>query len=219
MPTERPTRWPAPKSASDQAMLYPLARRRRREERRRFPRPITRAAMIASPAEATAPSTTAVRPSRASAGSVLRVAASARTHLQDFSGRHALRVRQGRVRDQRAPQRNREQHAQDAAADADQERLQNGNPVHQPTMTRPGSTKMIAESVPAADATVCTMLFSRIDESLTALRIAIEMTAAGIDEAKVRPTFRPRYTLAAVKTVVMSAPSPQWGETKNSPNP
>src|SRR5438093_3083972 len=83
---------------------------------------------------------------------------------------------------------------------------QKGNPVHQPTITNPGSTKMIAERVPAADATVWTMLFSRIDESLTALRMAIEITAAGIDEAKVRPTLRPRYTLAAVKTVVMSAP-------------
>jgi len=51
---------------------------------------------------------------------------------------------------------------------------------------------MIAESVPAADATVWTMLFSRIDEFLTALRIAIEITAAGIEEAKVRPTLRPR---------------------------
>ena len=51
---------------------------------------------------------------------------------------------------------------------------------------------MIAESVPAADATVWTMLFSRIVESFTALRIAIEITAAGIDEAKVRPTLRPR---------------------------
>ena len=38
---------------------------------------------------------------------------------------------------------------------------------------------MIAESVPAADATVWTMLFSRIDESFTALRMAIEITAAG----------------------------------------
>ncbi len=83
----------------------------------------------------------------------------------------------------------------------------NGNPVHQPTMTRPGSTKMIAESVPAADATVWTMLFSRIDESRTTLSTAIEITAAGIDDAKVRPTLSPRYTLAAVKTVVMSAPS------------
>ena len=52
--------------------------------------------------------------------------------------------------------------------------------------------KMIAESVPAADATVCTMLFSRIDEFFTRLRIAIEITAAGIDEAKVSPTLRPR---------------------------
>ena len=51
---------------------------------------------------------------------------------------------------------------------------------------------MIAESVPAAEATVCTMLFSRIVESRTALRMAIEITAAGIDEANVRPTFRPR---------------------------
>src|SRR5574338_1053942 len=77
---------------------------------------------------------------------------------------------------------------------------QNGNPVHHPMITSPGSTKMIAESVPAADATVWTMLFSRIDESLTALRIAIEMTAAGSDDANVRPTVRPRYTWAAVKT-------------------
>src|SRR5262245_56730047 len=69
---------------------------------------------------------------------------------------------------------------------------QNGNAVHQPTITRPGSTKMIAESVPAADATVWTMLFSRIVESFTALRIAIEITAAGIDDANVRPTLRPR---------------------------
>ena len=51
---------------------------------------------------------------------------------------------------------------------------------------------MIAESVPAADATVCTMLFSRIDASFTALRMAIEMTAAGIDDANVSPTLRPR---------------------------
>src|SRR3954464_10075381 len=69
---------------------------------------------------------------------------------------------------------------------------QKGNPVHQPTITSPGSTKMIAESVPAADATVWTMLFSRIDEFFTTLRMAIEITAAGIDDAKVRPTLRPR---------------------------
>src|SRR5262245_36408531 len=83
---------------------------------------------------------------------------------------------------------------------------QKGNPTHQLTITNPGNTKMIAESVPAADATVWTMLFSRMVESLTRLRTAIEITAAGIDDAKVRPTLRPRYTLAAVKTVVISAP-------------
>ncbi len=69
---------------------------------------------------------------------------------------------------------------------------QNGNPLHQPTITSPGSTKMIADSVPAADATVCTMLFSRIDESRTALSTAIEITAAGIDDANVSPTLSPR---------------------------
>ena len=70
--------------------------------------------------------------------------------------------------------------------------VQNGNPVHQPTMTSPGSTKMMADNVPAAEATVWTMLFSRMDESFTMLRIAIEITAAGIEDANVRPIFSPR---------------------------
>src|ERR1017187_8331013 len=38
--------------------------------------------------------------------------------------------------------------------------IQNGNPVHQPIMIRPGNTKIIDDSVPAAEATVWTMLFS-----------------------------------------------------------
>ena len=38
----------------------------------------------------------------------------------------------------------------------------NGKPCHHPTITSPGRTKMIAASVPAAEATVWTMLFSRI---------------------------------------------------------
>src|SRR5262245_24228851 len=32
--------------------------------------------------------------------------------------------------------------------------VQNGNPVHQPIMIKPGKTKMMEESVPAAEATV-----------------------------------------------------------------
>ena len=44
---------------------------------------------------------------------------------------------------------------------------------------------MIADSVPAADAIVWTMLFSWIVESAKNLRTAIEMTAAGIDVANV----------------------------------
>ena len=70
--------------------------------------------------------------------------------------------------------------------------IQNGNPLHQPTMTRPGRTKMIADSAPAEEATVWTMLFSWIVAPRNACSTAIEMTAAGIEEAKVKPTFSPR---------------------------
>src|SRR5947208_10153702 len=38
--------------------------------------------------------------------------------------------------------------------------IQNGKPVHQPIIIKPGSTKMIDDSVPAAEATACTILFS-----------------------------------------------------------
>ena len=73
-------------------------------------------------------------------------------------------------------------------------------------MIKPGRTKMIDESVPAADATVCTMLFSWTVASRNPRRIAIEMTAAGIDVEKVRPALSPKYTLDAVKTNVMMIP-------------
>lgn len=70
--------------------------------------------------------------------------------------------------------------------------IQNGKPVHQPTMTRPGSTKMMLDSVPAAEATVCTMLFSCIVAPRILRRIAMEMTAAGIEVEKVMPALRPK---------------------------
>ncbi len=69
---------------------------------------------------------------------------------------------------------------------------QKGKPVHQPTMTRPGSTKMIEEMAPPTEATVWTVMFSQMVEVLNARSRAMEMTAAGMDEAKVRPTCRPR---------------------------
>ena len=71
--------------------------------------------------------------------------------------------------------------------------VQKSKPVHQPTITSPGSTKMMEASAPAARATVCTMLFSRIEAPLEKNdSTAIEITAAGIEVAKVSPTFRPR---------------------------
>ena len=50
------------------------------------------------------------------------------------------------------------------------------------------------------------MLFSKILESLKNFKIAIEITAAGMEEAKVIPTLRPKYTLDAVKITVINAP-------------
>ena len=70
--------------------------------------------------------------------------------------------------------------------------VRKGKPCHQPIITRPGRTKMIAARVPAADAMVWTMLFSRIELSRNQRSTAIEITAAGIEVAKVRPTLRPR---------------------------
>ena len=49
-----------------------------------------------------------------------------------------------------------------------------------------------AASDSPADAAVWTMLFSRILCSRNILRIAMEITAAGIDADTVRPTLRPR---------------------------
>src|SRR5437879_10238863 len=86
-----------------------------------------------------------------------------------------------------------------------QNEIQNGNSVHQPIMIRPGNTKMIDDSVPAAEATVCTMLFSWIVASLKPRSIAIEMTAAGIDVEKVSPAVRTSYTLDSRNPSVLKA--------------
>ena len=59
-------------------------------------------------------------------------------------------------------------------------------------MSMPGMMKMIADKVPAADACVCTMLFSRMLESFAIFKTAMEMTAAGMADEKVSPTFSPR---------------------------
>jgi hypothetical protein len=59
-------------------------------------------------------------------------------------------------------------------------------------MTRPGSTKMMEDSVPAAEATVCTMLFSWMVALRMPRSTAMEITAAGIEVAKVSPALRPK---------------------------
>ena len=51
---------------------------------------------------------------------------------------------------------------------------------------------MIADNVPAALAMVCTMLFSRMVAPGKARSTAMEITAAGMEVAKVRPIRSPR---------------------------
>ena len=69
---------------------------------------------------------------------------------------------------------------------------QKGKDSHQPIITRPGRTKMMELMAPPTEATVWTVMFSQMVEVRNARRIAIEITAAGMAEAKVRPTSRPR---------------------------
>ncbi len=69
---------------------------------------------------------------------------------------------------------------------------QNGKPFHQPIITRPGSTKMIDDSVPADEATVWTMLFSWMVAPFTRRSTAMEITVAGIEDEKVSPAFSPK---------------------------
>ena len=51
---------------------------------------------------------------------------------------------------------------------------------------------MIDDRVPAADATVWTILFSCTVESWKPRNMAIEITAAGIEVANVSPALRPK---------------------------
>src|SRR3954462_5356396 len=165
------------------------------------------AVTIASPADAIDPRITAINPSRASPVSSV---ASPRVAEPTFNTSAAATPSgYGRSEGVTSARRSGMVKSTPSPPPLTQIRndVQNGNPVHQPTITSPGRTKITADSVPAADATVCTMLFSRMDELRTTLRTAMEITAAGIEDANVSPTLRPRYTLAAVNTVVMSAPS------------
>lgn len=62
------------------------------------------------------------------------------------------------------------------------------------------------DNVPAAEAWVCTILFSKMVDPENSRNIAIEITAAGIADENVNPTFKPRYTFDAVKMTVIKAP-------------
>src|SRR5690606_11576437 len=84
---------------------------------------------------------------------------------------------------------------------------QNGKPCQCPIMTSAGKMKIMADRAPVAEACVCTMLFSRMLASLNSRNTDIEITAAGMADEKVSPTFNPRNTFDAVNTTVISAPT------------
>ena len=68
---------------------------------------------------------------------------------------------------------------------------QNGKPCQCPIRTRPGRARMTLHSVPAAEACVCTMLFSRRPAPPISRNAPIEIIAAGIDDENVIPVFSP----------------------------
>ena len=57
------------------------------------------------------------------------------------------------------------------------------------------------------EATVWTMLVSRIDPRRNTRKTATAITAAGIDALTVSPTRSPRYALAAPKTIESRMPT------------
>ena len=192
-PTERPTSCPAPTSASESPTSMPLALEPIRKYLAISPEATWVAATAANPADARAPQITAQRPSRASAPASAPL--SPRTPEPTFST-SAAATPSGYGRSDVVTSARRSGMVNStpmmpplAHTKNDVQKLK---PVHQPTITRPGRTKMMDASAPAADATVWTMLFSRTDESLKNESTAIEITAAGIDVANVSPTFNPR---------------------------
>src|SRR6185295_12083342 len=151
IPTDKPTRCPAPTSASDHAKSYPVeAIAPTRKNPPTCPAAMRVAVTIASPAEATEPKITATSPSFASPVSSL---VSPRVPDPTLSTSAAATPSgYGKSEFVTSARRSGIVNSTPSTPPLTQMRndCQNGKPVHQPTITRPGNTKMIAESVPAA---------------------------------------------------------------------
>ena len=118
--------------------------------------------------------------------------ADAGADLEHFGRGDAFGIGQVGAGDERAAQRHRIHDAQDAA-DGDHRDRQPIRKAGPPAdHDQAGQHEHDRCSVPAAEAIVWTMLFSWIVESRNALSSAIEITAAGIEVAKVMPMRSPR---------------------------
>ena len=189
MPTVMPTRWPTPISAIDRLVDAPLAADPpRRNAVANSPAASFIAASSAKPAEAREPATIAASPLAFSSAPPTDPEPTLNTSAAATPSGYGRSdpVTSARLSGTENITPNVPPIAQTATV------VQYGKPCHQPIITRPGSTKMMAASVPAADAMVWTMLFSRMVDPRTKRRMAIEITAAGIDVANVMPTFSPR---------------------------
>ena len=114
MPTDSPTRWPRRAArATRRCCSRSTPCRRAGRSRATSPAAIRVAVRMASPAEATEPRMTARQAFPRLAGVVLRLAARARADLQHLGRGDAFRIGQVGVGDERAAERDREQHAED----------------------------------------------------------------------------------------------------------
>src|SRR6266550_8470618 len=209
IPTERPTKWPIASSKNDNEKSNPLTAPLRpiRKVCATSAANICVATMTANTAATIDPHNTANRPARPCSMSEAFLAS---PPLPTFStSAQATPSGYGRSEVVTNARRNGIEYITPRMPPNAQiaNEIQKGKPVHQPIMIKPGSTKIIDDNVPAAEATVCTMLFSWTVASRKPRSIAIEITAAGIDVEKVRPALRPKYTLAAVNTSVMMMPT------------
>ena len=193
-PTERPTRCPRrpapakPKSHAGRARAErgsspdDLARRRPRAPRAR-----------ANAAEATAPQHDRAQALARFCRLVADLPRTARADLEHLGRGHAFGVGQVGVGDQRAAQRDRVHHAEDAAGGADQRtrsRTGSRSTSRHDQAGQHEDDRRTACRPPRPPSARCCSPGS--GEPLKKRSTAIEITAAGIEVAKVRPTFRPR---------------------------
>jgi hypothetical protein len=155
IPTVRPMSWPAPTSASESEKPSPVAALPARKNVPICAAKTRVATIAANSADAIVPPTSAASPARSPSAPPAVVPTLSTSAAATPSGYGRLDIVTSARRSGTLYITPRIPPIAQIANETP-----NGKPLHQPIITRPGSTKMIADRVPAADATVWTMLFS-----------------------------------------------------------